>query len=153
MPEDGSGRDPLRKGQPGERRSSRRRATSRSLSFTARIVEERIAAAQKAGAFDNLPGKGKPLDMEDLGQVPEDLRVAYHVLKNAGMLPPELELKKQILSLRDLLGVTGEESRRHAIIKEMQEKLIHLDILHRRSFGRETVGVYGKKLIDKLSRR
>ena len=91
--------------------------------------------------------------MEDLSQVPEDLRVAYHLLKNAGMLPPELELRKQILSLQDLLGVVGEEPRRRAIIKEMREKLIHLDILHRRSYGRAVPSAYRKKLIDKLSRR
>lgn len=153
MPDDSTGRDTPGSGERAARRRARGGWPRPSLSYTTRIVEERIAAAQKAGAFDNLPGKGKPLDMEDLGQVPEDLRVAYHVLKNAGMLPPELELRKQILSLQDLLGVVSEEPRRRAIIKEMQEKLIHLDILHQRSFGRKAPSVYNKKLIEKLRRR
>lgn len=150
---DGPERDAKHAEGSSEDRRVRRRPPRPSLSYTARVVEERIIAAQKAGAFDSLSGKGKPLELEDLRQVPEDLRIAYHVLKNAGMLPPELELKKDVLSLRDLLAVTGEEPKRHAIIKEMQEKLIHMDILHRRSFGRKTVGFYGKKLIDKLGRR
>jgi len=153
MPHDGTGRDAKRAEKPSGHGAARRRPPGPSLSYTARVVEERIIAAQKAGAFDGLSGKGKPLTMEDLSQVPQDLRVAYHVLKNAGMLPPELELKKHILSLRDLLAVTGEEPQRHALIKEMQEKLIHMDILHRRSFGRKTVGLYGKKLMDKLRGR
>ncbi|TAK00010.1 DUF1992 domain-containing protein, partial [bacterium] len=61
-------------------------------SFFHRIVEEKIVEAQRSGAFDNLPGKGKPLELEDLSWMPEDLRVAYHVLKNAHVLPPEVEL-------------------------------------------------------------
>jgi hypothetical protein len=70
-----------------------------------RVAEEKIVAAQKAGAFDNLPGKGKPLELEDLSWVPEDLRVAYHILKNAHVLPPEAELLKEIHALEDLLPV------------------------------------------------
>jgi hypothetical protein len=54
-----------------------------------RIAEERIREAQQAGAFDNLPGKGKPLELEDLSWVPEELRIGYLVLKNAHVLPPE----------------------------------------------------------------
>ena len=54
-----------------------------ALSFFARIAEERIREAQKEGAFDNLPGKGKPLTLQDVSMVPEDLRMSYHILRNA----------------------------------------------------------------------
>ncbi|HXV49429.1 MAG TPA: DnaJ family domain-containing protein, partial [Candidatus Binatia bacterium] len=54
-----------------------------------RLAEQRILEAQRKGDFDNLPGKGKPLEIEDLSALPEDLRMAYHVLKNAHVLPPE----------------------------------------------------------------
>jgi hypothetical protein len=54
-----------------------------------RIVEERILSAQKKGQFSNLPGEGKPLDLPDDGHIPEDLRMAYKILKNADCLPPE----------------------------------------------------------------
>ncbi len=46
-----------------------------------RIAEQRILEAQRKGEFDNLPGKGKPLELEDLSWVPEELRIGYHVLK------------------------------------------------------------------------
>jgi hypothetical protein len=58
------------------------------LSYFWRIAEERILDAQRAGAFDDLPGKGKPLQLEDVSWVPEDLRIGYHILKNAHVLPP-----------------------------------------------------------------
>lgn len=135
-----------------QRRGLRRRAPARGLSYQTRMVEERILAAQQAGVFDSLPGKGKPLDLQDFSAVPQELRVSYHILKNANMLPPELELKKQILSLQDLLGVIGDEPKQHAIIKEIREKFIHMDILHRRSFGPRSLGYYGQKLLRKLRR-
>ena len=55
-----------------------------------KIVEQRIKEAMEKGEFDNLPGKGRPIPLEDDSHVPEDLRLAYKVLKNADCLPPEL---------------------------------------------------------------
>jgi hypothetical protein len=66
-----------------------------------RIAEQRILEAQRNGAFDNLPGKGKPLELEDLSWVPEELRIGYHVLKNAHVLPPEAELLKDVHSMEN----------------------------------------------------
>ena len=60
-----------------------------------KIVEERIRNAQKMGEFDDLPGSGKPLVFEQDNLVPEELRLAYKILKNAGFLPLEIELKKE----------------------------------------------------------
>jgi len=61
------------------------------------IAENKIREAIKKGELKNLAGEGEPLKLEDLSGVPEDLRVPYLILKNAGMLPPELELKKEIV--------------------------------------------------------
>ncbi|MDY6831155.1 MAG: DnaJ family domain-containing protein [Thermodesulfobacteriota bacterium] len=69
-----------------------------------KIVEQRIERARREGAFDNLPGAGKPLALEDDRHVPEDLRLAYKILKNAGCLPPEIELRKEIRQTEDLLA-------------------------------------------------
>ena len=123
------------------------------MSFYQRVVEERILEAQRAGAFDNLPGKGKPLQFDDQSWVPEDLRIAYHVLKNAHVLPPEAELLKEIHTLEDLLKYVEDDNERRALAKIIQWKIIHLDILKRRSFLLETVRHYGAKLARKFSRR
>jgi hypothetical protein len=69
-----------------------------------RIVEQKIQDALEKGDLDNLPNKGKPLIMEDLSCVPEDLRMGYKVLKNAGILPEEMQLKKDIASLEELMA-------------------------------------------------
>jgi hypothetical protein len=120
------------------------------LSFFWRIAEERILEAQRAGAFENLPGKGRPLELEDLSWVPEDLRIGYHILKNAHVLPPEAELLKQIHTLEDLLRYVEDESERRAMAKSLQEKLIRLDLLKRRSMSLQSVRDYNGKLLAKL---
>jgi len=55
------------------------------------IAEKKIAEAMERGEFDDLPGAGRPLELDDDANVPEDLRVAYRILKNAGFVPPEVE--------------------------------------------------------------
>jgi len=55
------------------------------------LVESRIRDALERGEFDALPGSGRPLPDEDLTGVPDDLRVAFRILKNAGCVPVELE--------------------------------------------------------------
>ena len=67
-----------------------------------KIVETRILTAQKNGEFDDLEGSGKPLKLDDGCCVPEELRLAYKVLKNADFVPPEIELKKEIKQTEDL---------------------------------------------------
>ncbi len=118
-----------------------------------RIVEERIAEAQKAGLFDNLPGKGKPLEFEDYTFVPEDLRVAFHILKNANVLPPEVELLKEIHALEDLLKYVEVEGERKALMKSIQWKVVRLDLLKRRLFPVHSARYYGKKLVSKFHAR
>ena len=115
-----------------------------------RIAEQRILEAQRAGAFDNLPGKGKPLQLEDLSWVPDDLRIGYMVLKNANVLPPEAELRKDIHTIEDLLKHVEDETERRALAKSIQWKLIRLDMLKRRSPGSSTLRRYGRRLVAKF---
>ncbi len=124
-----------------------------TLSYFAYIVEERIREAQQAGAFDDLPGKGKPIVLEDLSTVPEDLRMAYHIMKNAHVLPPEAELQKEIHTLQDLLKYIEEDGERKALVKEIEWKMIRLDLLKRRSFSWQTSRFYGRKLVRKFLHR
>jgi hypothetical protein len=115
-----------------------------------RIAEQRILEAQRNGEFDNLPGKGKPLRLEDLSWVPEDLRMAYHLLKNAHVLPPEAELLKDIHTLEDLLKHVEDEGERRALAKSIQWKVIRLDMLKRRSLDMSSIRSYGRKLVAKF---
>ncbi|MDP2601132.1 MAG: DUF1992 domain-containing protein [Deltaproteobacteria bacterium] len=116
-----------------------------------RLAEQRILEAQRKGEFDDLPGKGKPLELEDLSWVPDELRIGYIVLKNAHVLPPEAELLKDIHILEDLLKHVEDESERKALAKSIQWKMIRLDMLKRRSMTVNAVREYSRKLIKKLT--
>src|SRR5512132_3753718 len=124
-----------------------------AISFIERLAEQRILEAQRKGEFDDLAGKGKPLELEDYSVLPQDLRMAYHVLKNAHVLPPEAELMKDIRILEDLLKHVEDEGERKSLAKSNQWKMIRLDILKRRSLNLTSVRDYSRKLIAKLSRR
>src|SRR5262249_8617818 len=115
------------------------------MGFLDRIVEERIQRAQEDGVFDNLPGKGKPLKLEDGSFVPEDLRLTYKILKNSNCLPVEMELRKQIFNLRQLLNAAIDGETRRELRRELnllvlkfnlkQQRAICLDLLEVPSEG------------------
>ncbi len=86
-----------------------------------RLAEQRVSEAVERGELDDLPGAGRPLALEDDTMIPEHLRTAYRVLKNAGCVPPELAARQEIRSLEDLIDALHEdasseaaEQRRHA---------------------------------------
>jgi hypothetical protein len=118
-----------------------------------KIAEEKIREAQRNGAFDDLPGKGRPLVLEDWSSVPEELRIGYHILKNAHILPPEADLKRDIYTLEDLLKHVEDDEERKKLSRSIQAKIIRLDLLKRRSFSSSRAGFYGKKLAQKFSRQ
>jgi hypothetical protein len=85
-----------------------------------KLAEQHISEAIKRGELDNLEGSGKPLQLDDDRDVPEHLRAAYRVLKNAGYLPPELELKKEIRDVEQLLAHTDDAAQQHRLNKRLR---------------------------------
>lgn len=75
------------------------------------LAEKAIREAQERGEFDNLPGAGKPLPLEDEPFVPPELRMAYTVLKNAGFVPPEVAEQREIRSLLECLERESDPAR------------------------------------------
>ena len=117
------------------------------------LAEEQIQAAIRRGEFDDLPGSGEPLALDDDAGVPDELRVAYRILRNAGCLPPELTLRNEIHQLESLLDqveLAAEQRpvrRRLCLLKArlaMQGHEANL-LVHEQA--------YRERLIDKLSRR
>jgi hypothetical protein len=89
-----------------------------SLSLLDALAEARIEEAIAQGLLDNLPGEGKPLALEDDRMVPEELRAAYRVLKNAGCVPPEVEARREVAGLVALLATLDDDAKhRHALAK------------------------------------
>ena len=68
------------------------------------LAERHIQQALERGEFNDLPGAGKPLMLDDDLLVPEELRAGYRLLKNAGYLPPELQLHNEIREVERLLA-------------------------------------------------
>ncbi len=88
-----------------------------------RIAENRIREAMEAGAFERLPGAGKPLDLEEYFSAPEDLRMAHSVLKSANCVPLEVELRNQVANLKLAIDSATEEARR----RELRRALTHCE--------------------------
>jgi hypothetical protein len=111
------------------------------------IVEQRIEAAIAAGEFDDLPGAGKPLDLDDDRLVPEELRVAHRILKNAGFLPPAIETRREIAGVESLLRLaTDDESRRRAIARlALLEAKLEAE-------GRSLSRDYRDRIVDRVGR-
>ncbi|KAB2936452.1 MAG: DUF1992 domain-containing protein [Candidatus Contendobacter sp.] len=78
------------------------------------IAEARIQEAIERGELRDLPGEGKPLRLDDDSAIPEELRAAYRILKNAGFLPPELQLRKEVREAEQLLHQLPESERSRA---------------------------------------
>jgi hypothetical protein len=84
------------------------------------IAEQRILEAQSRGEFDDLPGQGQPLALEDDALVPEELRVAYRVLKNAGFIPPEVQQLKDIRELERFITETPDDAERTRALRKLR---------------------------------
>jgi hypothetical protein len=115
-----------------------------------KIVEKKIKEASEKGEFDNLPGKGKPLVLDDENGIPEDLRLAYKVLKNADCLPPEIELRKEIRQMEDMLENIPDEKERYRQIKKINYKIMQLNMMGHKSPLLEDSQVYYSKVIDRI---
>ena len=83
------------------------------------IAERRIGEAVANGELDNLPGAGKPLELDDDPLVPEDLRLAYRILKNAGFVPAEVQELTEMRQLEELVirGDSDAEAHSRAVRK------------------------------------
>jgi len=115
-----------------------------------KIVEDRIKRAQKKGEFDDLSGTGKPLVFEDDRCVPEDIRLAYKILKNADCLPPEIELKKEIRQTEDLLAGMGETAEKYRTMKKLNFLIMKLNSIRNTSVMFEVPQKYLGKMVGRF---
>ena len=123
------------------------------LAALERVAEKRINEAIQRGEFDNLPGSGEPLSLEDDRQIPDDLRLAYKVLRNAKCMPPELELKKEIRKAEELLGSLEDESAKYSQIKKINYLIMKLNTLRKGSVQWEEKQLYYEKMVEKVGAR
>ena len=116
-----------------------------------KIVEERIKQSQKKGDFDNLEGSGKPLKFEDIN-IPEDLRMAYKILKNADCVPPEIEVKKEILQAEDLLASMEDTADKYRLLKKINFLVMKFNAMRDSKIDFEIPQHYQASLVDRLEK-
>jgi len=94
-----------------------------------RIAENRIREAIERGEFDNLPGAGEPLSLEEYFATPEDLRMAYSVLKSANCRPLEVELLNEIARLEQAVAAAPDPTAREPLARQLAHRRAELAIL------------------------
>ncbi len=117
------------------------------------IVEQKIRAASERGEFADLPGQGRPLDLTADPLVPEDLRVAYRILKNAGFLPPQLEARKEIYDLQQLMRGMDAGPERSKALRKLHLLNTQLAASQRGGRNLRVEAEYYERLVERLSER
>jgi len=121
------------------------------MSMLDTLAEQRIREAIARGELSNLPGAGQPLQFDDDPLVPPELRMAYRILKNAGMVPPEVEALRDIADLERVLRQCGCEDERRRAARRLDCLLARLD---RRpgSVGTRDAIAYRDRLVERFDR-
>lgn len=116
-----------------------------------KLIEEKIQEAIRRGDFENLPGRGQPLQLEDDSHLPDDLRLAYKILKNADCLPPELQLRKDIRQTEELLAGIQDTQEKYRQMKKLNFMIMKLNMMRRVSPLLEEGQHYYEKVVGKIS--
>ena len=115
------------------------------------LVEKHVREAQANGVFDNLPGAGAPLKLDDDAMVPEELRAAYRILKNSGYVPPEVEALRDLREIELMLENTRDEAERNTLIAKFNVLLARAGAMRGRHFAVDSD--YFQKVAEKLAAR
>ena len=118
-----------------------------------KIAERRILEAIGRGEFDDLPGKGRPLDLDDDTLIPAEMRLAFRILRNAGYVPEEVTLRCQISDLQSVTMDPPDASEKLRALKRLD--FLRTELAAKR--GHESVSdmkaEYRRKLVHKMSAR
>lgn len=93
-----------------------------------KFVEDQIQKGMSEGLFSNLKGAGKPIDLDEYFATPEDLRLAYSLLKNGNIIPPEVETLREIGELKEEIRTCADEARRKTLRKRLDDKVLSFNL-------------------------
>jgi len=115
------------------------------------IAERRIEEALREGGLQVDHWRNRPLPEEDFRLVPEDLRMAYKILKNAGYLPPEVETRKEIHRLEELIAATEDEHTRVTQLRKLDFLIMKLNRLRARPSTIDADSDYYRRITERLT--
>lgn len=114
--------------------------------------EDRIRAAVARGEFQGLPGEGRPLKLEEDSLVPAELRMAYRILRNAGLVPPEVQALRDANDLAVAAAHAPDEARRRAALGRLEVLLLKLDAAGLSQLPNQVLARYRQQLLERLDR-
>jgi len=115
------------------------------------IAEQKIQEAIKNGDLNIERWKNRPLPMEDDRLIPDDLKMAYKILKNSGYLPPEIEERKEVKRLEELIAATEDEHVRLKQMKKLNVLLMKIDARRGKTSNIARQDDYYRKVVEKIS--
>ena len=107
--------------------------------------------SDRKGQLDVEGWRNKPLPMANDYLVPEELRMAHKILKNAGYLPPEIETKKEIQQIEDLLATCEDERTRVKQIKKLSYLMMNLSIMRGDTLNIENHEEYYRQVVERIT--
>ena len=120
-----------------------------------RLAERRIEDAMKEGKFDNLPGAGKPIELEPM-PADENARLtwwALRVLKGNDVTPDEIVWRKRIDTLKAELEEARSEARVRALVGQINALVYKLNTLGTNAIQSAMSGVVLEDEIERLRLR
>ncbi|MGY3717547.1 DnaJ family domain-containing protein [Sutcliffiella cohnii] len=118
-----------------------------------RLTDDRIRKAYEEGEFENLPGYGKKLQLEDLSNVPPEMRMAYKMMKNAGMME-EQQVRSEIEYIEDLIKNAHDDLEEQRLTQRLNEKLLRFNQImekKKKETNSATFKNYQSKIYDRFS--
>ena len=116
-----------------------------------KIAEQKIERAIAEGRGPDLSHwKNKPLPDDEMKNVPEDLRIAYKMLKNSGYIPEELALHKEIVRTEELLAHATDEQEKYKQLKKLNYLKFKLECNRGRPLYIDDESPYYGKIVDKV---
>ncbi|WP_374240058.1 DnaJ family domain-containing protein [Zoogloea sp.] len=97
------------------------------MSLFDQLAEERIRVALEKGELSNLPGEGRPLQLDDDALVPAEVRMSNRILRNAGYVPPAILELRELRALCEALASGSEDSDPEATLRRMTKLLLRVE--------------------------
>lgn len=116
------------------------------------IAERKIAEAIDRGELSDLPGAGRPLHLDDDALVPEDLRMAWRILRNAGFVPPEVETLREIGELERFIETLSDGEMRSNASRKLQLLRERIELSGLGGGGLRAGQPYVERVLQRLAR-
>jgi len=120
------------------------------LTILQSIAEQRISQAMQEGVFNDLPGQGQPLKLDDDSHIPQEMRMAYRILKNSGHVSPEVEDRKEIANIVDMLEHCEDEQLCYKQIQKLNLLVTKINEKQKRPVFLEDEQLYYAKVVQRV---